>query len=53
MTRKLIPKVIWYFGLVYEDELLSIISIDKENWNGYEEVTGQTLEIGYYLYFEL
>ena len=29
MTKKVIPKRLWYFGLVYEDELLSGISRSK------------------------
>ena len=52
MTNKVIPKRLWGFGLVYEAELLSRISIVKGKQSGCEEVTGQTPEIAEYLDFE-
>ena len=52
MTKKVIPKRLWGFGIVYEVELLSRISRVKGKWTGYEEVTGQTPDIGEYLDFE-
>ena len=51
MTKKVIPKWLWDFGLVYEAQLLSIISRVNEKRTGYEEVTGQTTEIGEHLDF--
>ena len=52
MKKKVIPKRLWYFGLVYKAEPLSRISRGKGKWTGYEEVTGQTPDIGEYLDFE-
>ena len=52
MTKNVIPKGLWDLGLVYEDELLSRMSRGKERRTIYEEVIGQTLEIGEYLDFE-
>ena len=49
ITNKVISKCLWYFGLVYEAELLWRMSIVKDKWNGYEEVKGQTPDIGEYL----
>ena len=42
MAKDLISKQLWGFGLVYEAEPVSIMSINKDKRNGYEEVTGQT-----------
>ena len=52
MAKKLIPKKLWYFGIVYEAEMLWRMSRGKEKWTGYEEVTGETMEIGEYSDFE-
>ena len=49
MTKKVIPNLLWDFGLVYKAELLSRISRGKGKRTGYEEVTGQTPDIGEYL----
>ena len=49
---KVIKKRLWDFGLVYDAELLSKISRQKEKRTGYEEVSGQTPYIGDYLNFE-
>ena len=46
MTKKVIPKRLWDFGIVYKAELFPRISRGKEKLTGYEEVTGQTPEIG-------
>ena len=51
MTKKVIPNLLWDFGLVYKAELLSRISRGKGKRTGYEEVTGQTPDIGEYLDF--
>ena len=32
MTKKVIPKRLWYFGIVYEAELLSGMSRVRGNW---------------------
>ena len=53
MTKKVIPKRLWDFGIVYKDKTLSRMSRGKEKRTGYEEVTGQTPELGDYLDFEL
>ena len=49
----MIPKQLWDFRIFYKAELLSIISRGKGKRTGYEEVTGQTPDIGEYLDFEL
>ena len=46
MTKKVIPKWLWYFGLFYKTELLSRMSRGKDKRTGYEDVTGQTPYIG-------
>ena len=51
MTKKVIPKRLWDFGIFYESELLSILSRGKETRTRYEDVTGQTPEIGEYFDF--
>ena len=53
MTKKVIPNLLWDFGLVYKAELLSRIPIGKDKQNGYKEVTGQIPEIGKHYEFEL
>jgi hypothetical protein len=52
MTKKQVPKHLWNFGLVYESELLSRMARGRDNRTGYEEVTGQTSDIGEWLDFE-
>jgi hypothetical protein len=52
MTKKQVPKRLWDFGLVYESEILSRMSRGQDGRTGYEEVTGNTPEIGEWLDFE-
>ena len=52
MNKKVIPKRLWYFGLVHGAELLYRISVSKYKRNGYEKVTGKTSEISEYLNFD-
>ena len=52
ITKKVIPKRLWYFGIVYEAEFFSRISKGKGKRTVYEEATGQTPDIGEYLVFE-
>jgi hypothetical protein len=52
MTKKQVPKRLWDFGLVYESELLSRMARGRDSRTGYEEVTGQTPDIGEWLDFE-
>ena len=53
MTKKVILKRVLDFWIVYEAEAFSRISRGKEKRTGYEEITGQTPEIGEYVDFEL
>ena len=49
MIKKVITKRLWNFVIVYEAELLSIISRGKYRWTEYEELTGPThLEFEFY-----
>ena len=52
MHKKKVPKRLWDFGLVYESELLSIMHCGRDFRTGYEEVTGDTVDISEYFYFE-
>ena len=52
MTKKDVPRRLWDFGLVYESEILSRMSRGPNKRTGYEEVTGNTPEIGEWLDFE-
>lgn len=53
MTKKKVPyKRLWDFGLVYESEIRSRMSRGSDHRTGYEEVTGQTVDISEWLYFE-
>ena len=51
ITKKVIPKRLLGFGIVYKAGLLSIMSRSKVNRTGYEEIRGQMPEIGEYLDF--
>ena len=51
MTKKVILKRVLDFWIVYEAEAFSRISRGKEKRTGYEEITGQTPEIGEYVDF--
>ena len=52
MTKKLVPKRLWDFGLVHEAELSSRVTRGRDERTGHEEITGQTPEIGKHLDFE-
>ena len=52
MTQKAVPKRLWDYGIVYESEILSRISRGHNGRTGYEELTGNTPEIGEWLDFE-
>jgi hypothetical protein len=52
MQKKKVPSRLWDYGLVYEGELLSMISRGKDGRSGYEEVTGNTPNISEWLGFE-
>ena len=52
MTKKVIPKWLWDFGLVYEAELQSIMSRGEGKRSGYKEVTVKIMDTGEYLEFE-
>ena len=52
MTQKAVPKRLWDYGIVYESEILSRISRGHNGRTGYEELTGNTPEIGDWLDFE-
>ncbi|KAG7369925.1 reverse transcriptase RNA-dependent DNA polymerase [Nitzschia inconspicua] len=51
MAKRNVPKRLWDFGFVYEAELVSRMARGRNRRTGYEEVTGQTPEIGEYLDF--
>ena len=42
ITKKVIPKWLWYFGVVYKAELLSRMSRGKGKRTGCEEVTSKS-----------
>jgi hypothetical protein len=52
MQKKKVPSQLWDYGLVYEGELLSMISCGKDGRSGHEEVTGNTPNISKWLDFE-
>ena len=51
MSRKSVPKQLWDFGLVYQAEIISRMARGDNGRSGYEEVTGETPEIGEWLDF--
>ncbi|KAG7370061.1 reverse transcriptase RNA-dependent DNA polymerase [Nitzschia inconspicua] len=51
MVKRNVPKRLRDFGFVHEAELVSRMARGKNRRTGYEEVTGQTPEIGEYLDF--
>jgi hypothetical protein len=51
MQEKKVPSRLWDYGLVYEGELLSMISRGKDGRSGHEEVTGNTADISKWLAF--
>jgi hypothetical protein len=52
MQKKKVPSRLWDYGLVYEGELLSMISHGEDGRSGHEEVTGNTPDISEWLDFE-
>ena len=52
MTEKAVPQRLWDRGLVYEAQLLSLMSRGPGKRTGHEQVTGQTPDISEYLDFE-
>jgi hypothetical protein len=52
MQKKKVPSWLWDYGLVYEGELLSMISCGEDGRSGHEEVTGNTPDISKWLDFE-
>jgi hypothetical protein len=52
MQKKKVLSQLWDYGLVYEGELLSMISCGKDGRSGHEEVTGNTPNISKWLDFE-
>ena len=52
MTKKRVPQRLWDCGLVYEAEIVSRMARGSDKRTGYEQVTGQTPEIGEWLDFE-
>jgi len=52
MQKKKVPKRLWDYGLVYEGEILSMMSRGSTGRSGYEEVTGNTPDISEWLNFE-
>ena len=52
MTKKNVPKWLWDFGLIYKAEIMLRMACGSDNCTGYEEVTGQTLDISKWLDFK-
>jgi hypothetical protein len=52
MQKKKVPSRLWDYGLVYEGELLSMMSRGKDGRSGHKEVTGNTPNISKWLDFE-
>ena len=52
MNRKKVPQRLWDSGLIVEGEIFSCISCGSNGRTGYEEVTGQTLDISEWINFE-
>jgi len=52
MLRRCVPRRLWDFGLVYEAELLCRMARGRNKRSGFEEVFGNTPEIGEWLDFE-
>jgi len=52
MAKKRVPKRVWDFGLVFEGKILTRMARGRNKQTGYEEVTGETAEIGEWLDFE-
>ena len=51
MIQKRVPKRLWDYGLVYEAEILSLISRGHGKRPGLKQVTGKTVDISEYLDF--
>ena len=52
VSKRNVPRRLWDFALIYESELLSRMARGSNRRTGYEEVTGETPEIGEWLDFE-
>ena len=52
MMKKNVPKWLWDLRLIYRAEIMSRMACGNDNWTGYKEVTGQTLDISEWLDFE-
>jgi hypothetical protein len=52
MQKKNVYSWLWDYGLVYEGKLLTRMSCGNDGRSGYEQVTGETLNISEWLDFE-
>jgi hypothetical protein len=52
MQKKNVYSWLWDYGLVYEGMLLTRMSCGNDGRSGYEQVTGETLDISEWLDFE-
>jgi hypothetical protein len=52
MQKKNVYSRLWDYGLVYEGMLLTRMSCGNDGRSGYEQVTGETLDISEWLDFE-
>ena len=52
MIKRRYPKRVWDFGMVYESDILSIISRVHEGRTGMERITGDTVDISEWTDFE-
>ena len=53
MHKKKVPERLWDLGLAYESELLLRMDCGRDRRTGYEEVTGDTVDISKWLDFEM
>ena len=52
IMKKNVPKQLWDFGLIYEAKIMLRMARGSDHHTGYEEVTGQTLDISKWLDFK-
>ena len=52
MIKRIAPKRVWDFGMVYESNILFIISQGHESITGMEIITGDTMEISEWTDYE-
>ena len=52
MIKRRAPKRVWDFGMVYESEILSIISRVHDDITGMGRITGETVDISEWTDFE-